>query len=371
MKRVSFLYEKLFELKFTDEQIERVIQELLLIANARELERLGDNQKKKALSQSCDDPLSLEVALDWLCLHLPSEELPPLFTEVNLRDQQSRKSAVTDLTVIKGVKLNSDDGSVKDTYVDDSMNSLQKGYDKRTSQENLHSLNRTDGSDDCSAAEKRTWLLERYQYEDDDDYIEKIDLEVAKLSIDAPQQSGEGGNLQVRDGNQLLQDVDSIERHQSAEVAASFDQRRLEKIEKQIKENQDILLDDVGMYMRSKYETAEIRKQLKKLEGQAKGLRSKMSKQQTKQILTPANDINATTEFSALDNQEEDEYIDCDLLGVFQRETDNLGKEAVRGSVNQLESIDYSLRSESSSIPKTWTGKTPKGKFVVYFGYSL
>jgi len=67
------------------------------------------------------------------------------------------------------------------------------------------------------------------------------------------------------------------------------EETRLQKLQALIPEDRASLADDGANYMRSKYETAEIKKRLRKLENQAKGLRGKVEKQKAMMTATAIN----------------------------------------------------------------------------------
>jgi hypothetical protein len=52
----------------------------------------NDGQERDEWNTSSDDILPVESVLDWLCLHLPSSDLPPRFTEVEVREAEKGKT---------------------------------------------------------------------------------------------------------------------------------------------------------------------------------------------------------------------------------------------------------------------------------------
>ena len=95
VSRLQSIVDRLEGLSFTDTQIEMVIKELQY-------------------------SITLESALDWLCLHLPTLGLPPLFTDGRLRQAEiSTQSSSGTLTVLRVVKPESvDDNAAVAAFYD-------------------------------------------------------------------------------------------------------------------------------------------------------------------------------------------------------------------------------------------------------------
>lgn len=310
-----------------------------------------------------NNPLSLDPLLDWLCMHLPTEELPKLFTDISpLVGGDEKLSKVTFEGTDKTDSVEGDgDGTRRDVWdltsnqfpsdtsvganetKDSNPNVDVDGGCKKPSTQNGEN-DKVSNEVDEEAAERKRWLLQQYQYDDDS--------------------NDEEDNGPNDDTAKVQEDVVIAEK--------SIEEVRLEKLEKQIKEDRDSLNDDAANYMRSKYEIADLKKQLKKAEQQAKGLRAKIAKQRKAKEAEEAAAAAAeeTGEGSGnLQNDELDEDYNGGISGLFGDGVAPAPAPAPAPARSGPVTIASSTPSTyvptlSADIPSGWTGKTPKVLFL-------
>lgn len=333
LKKVEAIHDTLTNLHFTDGHIESALCAEGLLH--------GSN-------------LVLDTVLDWLCLHLPSEELPPLFVEVEVKATAMLEGGISVHAVPShedavGREVdNAPHSQEKEQNVDDRdpandlmgiMDVARPSKDKRLG-DDFGGL----GPSTADEKAKRALLLAQYQYEEDSDEEDSgVKSEVTDdLNVDCSDISGE-------------EEVVVVERMP--------EEIRLEELEVQIREEKDSLNDDAANYMRSKYEIIDLKKKLKILEGQARGMRAKIAKIKA----TRKKEEEQKTE-SNMETGEGD--VGSGILSLFGNAEDGAER---KGKIieNDLEKKDspmfrylgrkhMTVHSFSPSIPKDWTGKTPK-----------
>ncbi len=309
-------------------------------------------------SGSAGHLLSLETALDWLCLHLSTDELPRLFTDADIVSGGDEKLSVSRMhtNVVLGNKsangTNLDIMTTEDlTLATSSTNTttLNRDITQRNDGVTLKPVNvhvlpefgltkkekmeKMDQNDDNEVAARKQWLLQQYQYEDDDGIVENDE--------------------KVVDTNETVTTL----------IEKSVEERRLDKLENQVREDRESLNDEAANYMRSKYEIADLKKRLKKAEQQAKGLRAKIEKKKAKEAeLAKA----ATMDDTVPDEDEDEEYGGggggmFDLFGTSE-ETDEATDAIAASTITMDETpiVKKYVPPLSADIPNGWSGKTPK-----------
>mmetsp|Transcript_5752 Transcript_5752/g.16586 ORF Transcript_5752/g.16586 Transcript_5752/m.16586 type:complete len:1474 (-) Transcript_5752:147-4568(-) len=331
LKKVTNLHGKLLDLKFSEEKIEEVMREMTL----RGLD------------------LNTETSLDWLCLNMPTEQLPPLFGEATIRI--SALGGEGEISVVKhersSIAASGEENERAAAELSLTLTNLalkKRGVSSEESPEGSSELNDESEKD---SKETRARLLEQYQYmeESDDEMNEEV-----------PKAEEEGG---------IGIDVECLVTPQ---------ERQLAELEKQIEEDRASLNDDAANYMRSKHEIAELKKRLKKAEGQARGLRGKVAKIRSareKETVQSTEVPQGTTDKNGKsDDSKEGGY----ALSLFDNEStlkdaveervsdEKKAKSAPPEAMAAMECTTSRLLgidSSGPSIPKGWTGKTPK-KFL-------
>ncbi len=301
--------------------------------------------------------LSLETALDWLCLHLSTEELPRLFTDADIVSGGDEKLSVAKVNanVELGDKSSSETNFTKMTTIEDTMPTHTTTFNRDMTRRNDNGvtlkpvdivspaskatekakLDQNEMNDeDNEAATRKQWLLQQYQYEDEDEGI--------------------GNDEKAEAKNQITL---------STPLEKSVEERRLEKLEIQIKEDRESLNDEAANYMRSKYEIADLKKRLKKSEQQAKGLRAKIQKKKAKEA-----ELAKAAMIDGDDTPEEDEEYGgggggglFDLFGA-NEETDEPTDTVAASTTttDEIPSVKKFIAPLSADIPNSWSGKTPK-----------
>ena len=336
VKKVATIRHRLLCLTFTESQIESALT---------------------ALGATRGANFDLDLALDWLCLNLSSEELPSLFIE-----QDVQISALED----GGISF---DYAVKKTG--DEAGDGEDGNDKSNGHDSAHDLinmvastsissrkekiRAESGGIDEEKAKQKALLLAQYQYYEEDEgdedqedtHIEPIDEVFSSSEAQPP----------------IKQADDEV----------SPQERQLAELEAQIKEDSAILNDDAALYMMSKYEVADLKKRIKKSQGQAKGLRGKVAKIRADRERKLREEIGAVVDneedgagaFSLFGNDDDDsEAEEAGGGGGTATEKSTLfveGKETTKPAPLQHLGRSYGTISvAASSIPKDWHGQTPK-----------
>jgi len=364
IKKVTILYDRLEKIGFTKHQIQSI---LVALITGEASESQNDNAHNGTV-----ELFSLERALDWACLHLSSVELPKVLVEVNKeRDVSDGK-----ITIAKRLMTNSREDSFDGNSEVDSLFNMsnlslkvpksclenEQGFTvSKNTQNEVHNSDLQE--EDCATKNaKRAWLLQQYQYEevdDDDDNHEEI-----------PDRK----NTSSREGIEERVEEKSKE------------EKRLEKVQLQIREDQESLKDDVANYMRSKFETNEIKKRLKKLENQARALQGKIEKQKVKTVVSqvskeenesnaPTADYNIVSCKQSTNKVDKNNMVESDgLFDLFNENDEGVEKSTGSGdkenptnfaesspnSETEIESNSHIKSVIMPSIPNDWTGTTPK-----------
>jgi len=329
VKKVTFLNDNLEQLGFTCDQIKKVLVALIFGEEIKSEISTNNTNHTHGDDYRGEDILSLEAALDWLCFHLQSNDLPKLFTDINLRQDDGNS---INLSVIKAFQKEELGNESEDLEI---VGEKEKGLRQKqndsvclkldsTTKDNFLSKkdgnietsrrSKADDEDDGKEAAKRAWLLSHYQYEDEHS-IEDLVHDQVKI------------------------EQDKVDVGTKTEERAKFPEEiRLERLEGEIQDLTESLNDEANNYMRSKYEIAEMKKTLKKLTGQAKGLRGKVAKK-----ITSLEVIQ--------DREEEKQEEECCAMELFG----NNPLESVAGisTVTMEKYIEV-------NIPSDWSGKTPK-----------
>ena len=341
VKRVATLHHRLLGLTFTESQIESALT---------------------ALGAARGSDFDLELALDWLCLNLSSEELPSLFIE-----QDVQISALEDggFSVHCAVKKTDGDHGDREGGIDqsDGRDSARDLMEMATStsissgKKNPFTAERGGTSiaasssagdkdvDEDEKAKQKALLLAQYQYEEDegDEELEKVHM---------------GAIGEVCNSEEAQHPINM----QTAEISPQ--EKQLAELETQIKEDLAILNDDAALYMMSKYEVADLKKRIKKSQGQAKGLRGKVAKIRAERERKLCEKVDADVD---------DEADGAGAFSLFGNGNDDTGSEEAIGSIagnstteTEPAPLQHLGRSygtvnvAASSIPKDWHGQTPK-----------
>ena len=336
IKRVAGIHAKLLSLTFTEPQVESALT---------------------ALGAARGSDFDLESALDWLCLNLPSEELPTLFIEQDVQITALEDGGISVHYVVSksgGDNANGDKERADSAH--DLMN-MMSSASVHSSPGNMNPINESVGDGPASSstaydaseeerAKQKALLLAQYQYEEDGG-----DEEQGEMNLEVDEEAGKD----VVDDQPQLEET-------------SPEERRLAELEKQIEEESAILNDDAAMYMMSKYEVAELKRKLKKTQGQAQGLKGKVAK------IRAQRERRLRDEAGAVEDNDEEDAAPFSLFGnddsdAEEARSGTIGRSATPADeekANEVAPLQHLGRSygtigvAASSIPKDWHGKTPK-----------
>ena len=342
IKKVGNIHDTLIELSFTEQQIESAL---------------------RALGAAKGSDFDLDLTLDWLCLNLPSEDLPSLFIEQDVQMCALEEGGIS-VHVVKGGNGTSSKSSEVPVYgVDvglvcserESANELIDMFAAKslsaTQNKKMESSLSFNENDEDDKARKRQ-LLAQYQYEEESEAEEDNACNFAAESAN------------YAEGDQAAEENETTP-----------EEKRLAELERLIEEDTAILNDEGAMYMMSKYEVADLKKRIQKVQGQARGLRGKVAKTRA------AREKVEKEESAALYKEEEGKNVEDDAAAaVFSLFGD--GDAEQQGSANgifssvstpdadtktdELPPLQHIGRMYSTisttepSIPKGWTGTTPK-----------
>jgi hypothetical protein len=351
-----------------------------------------------------DISFSLDEALDWLCFHLQSNDLPKLFTDINHRQDDKDKSTTGASTRIDNNNNNNDDDgdnnndnnrggnfsvikhhymeeikgddgtSTTDNVKNNDNNCIQIDKVQKKNEQNSISHHRHGDVNDAEASKAtakakgdankaREWLLSQYEFEDDDIHTQDDNDHKNPKKSEVQNRSNSNSNSNSNSHNNNTNDdhQSNNEEEEKEEERPKFPEEiRLERLEKEIKELREDVNDEASNYMRSKYEIADMKKKLKKIEGQAKGLRGKVAKKIAEFEAAKAAEKMSISNTGDDDNDNddmEDEEEGCGM-GLFDAPAPvNTSTTATEEpAINIVKVINYI----DADIPRDWSGKTPK-----------
>ena len=346
VKRVATLHNRLLGLTFTESQIESALT---------------------ALGAARGSDFDLKLALDWLCLNLPSEELPSLFIEQDVQISALEDGGISvDCSVRNtGDKHGEGDDDLGQSNGHDSAHdlinmvastSISSREEKITAKSYGIADSSSAGDNDVNEEEKakqKALLLAQYQYEEEEGDEEQEDTHIEAIDTVCNSEEAQPPIKQADEG-------------------VSPQERQLADLEAQIEEDSAILNDDAALYMMSKYEVADLKKRIKKSQGQAKGLRGKVAKIRAERERKLREEIGAVADdeedgagaFSLFGSSDHDDS-DAEEAGGGTATKDSTslveGKETTEPAPLQHLGRSYGTVSvATSSIPKDWHGQTPK-----------
>ena len=363
--KLTSIVQRLEDLKFTEAQVEQVC--------------VGVGYS-----------LTLESALDWLCLNLSTTELPALFTEGSVRDSAGGSTTTSSdgsvgvggdrLEVIRHHQSSvassgdtSDLGHHQPDFPPISMESSSDEKDSQQHQGDTHTAEKAEDEDEDAKARK-AWLLAQYQYEDDEDEGDDAGDE-GNVTADCPIQEGESHKAIAHENVVPAQADAEMNVPESEKTSPSPEEERIQSLESQLEEMEADYKNEANNYMRSKQETKQLGIEIKKLKQQVQGARKKMEREKAKERQAAAKEAssslpssNDTEEeeapmnlFGTADDEgdDEEEYAGSDLFSTTSPSaaatTTVVQSEEASAAANSPEatvSVDY-------SIPSDWTGSTP------------
>lgn len=390
-KRIGILLDHLLELKFTLEQI------------------------TKAISATFGDDKGLvneDTILDWLCLHIPSNELPILFTDRDTRDIENFDMVTTKSipTVIVPVANTITTWQDDDDFVNVSSQQQQQQSDIFSYEESkddpsfIISEEENSNIKNVISSDQKSWILSQYEFlndNDNDDMKTKVDnipindVSSSKSHVDdaVDDVTNELNSIIIDDGIVPLSSHVEVTTPINIVHIKSADEIRLDNLRIELKDMEEDVNDPVNNYMRSKHEVKALQKKIQLLRQQVKGMERKVEKilATTKiEKLSATATENNTTEIGFDNNEsinalskhaevvvvaEDDDDIESsdemNIFNIFNEDsaaislTDKTNKEKMNDiNNNQTNDDDHeitmTINIPEDSIPKSWTGKTPK-----------
>ena len=309
-----------------------------------------------------------ETALDWLCVHLTTAELPTLFTEGKVRDGVvAETTSAAELTVLSapkssfaGSERNDNDSAYHEEFVRKMQDATISLDAQKASAENTE--------DQEAKAAQKAWLLQQYEYEEEEEKEEdeEVDNETHQNILNANDLEDEAV-LNIKD-----------EKPQPIEEASIFlpEELVLKGLQEELKQLECDLNDEAGNYMRSKHEIKEMQKKGKNLRKRVNGMEAKVAKLKAKQRQEAASEDQvevaidggeeAGVTMSLFDDGEESDKEENELppIDIFSTPSPAPNTSTQKASLNENE-VECKTNSTvihvpKDSIPKSWTGKTPK-----------
>jgi hypothetical protein len=320
VKRVGTLLDRLTELNFSMDQI-------------------------KCVMSAVGAEITEESALDWLCLHLPTDQLPPLFTEGQVRDATTTsKSTLADpLTVIVPVRTMAGDGDAENNDNDiDTDNKINKEtqthkeailhQDQESSNvSNMKKVSVQDSSafkeEEEAKALQKAWLLTQYQYEEGDKE-EQAEADEGLLANIVP-----GMEATDISGQRINTNPDTDDTKTREEL--SPEETQLEEAKEELRVIETDANDEASNNMRSKYEIKDLQEKVRTLRQGVNGIERKVAKQraerrrQQQQAASLVNEeVNGQHQESDVakkdessERSEEEQCTDGDIFSMFEEDT--------------------------------------------------
>mgnify|MGYP000673698691 CR=1 FL=1 len=239
--------------------------------------------------------ITLETALDWLCLHLSTQDLPPMFTEKSVREsEEQEKLPPTSVPTLEVLKPTVVDPNNQSTTVDLPVAPHLLVQKKNGAQQETHASAHIEKK----AESTKDWILQQYQYEGDHDE-EEHDGVGHKDGVNTKVSDEREGSTSGTACTPTLPHDNNINTAASkvtptattaapkttitAPVPAPAlpvdpNEKRLIKMQEQLRVQEADLNDEASNYMRSKQEIKQLRADAKKLRQQVQGLRKKVEK---------------------------------------------------------------------------------------------
>jgi ATP-dependent RNA helicase DHX29 len=318
--------------------------------------------------------ITLESALDYLCLHLSSNELPNLFCDGGLmydlvggedeEDGDGRRSRK--LTVVKVDKSivhpegnsssssNGDDGEKEESGGAEE-NILIVPRQQQQEEEEDKALLEEEKQRIKEKEERKNWLLRQYEYEEDHDDDDNNDNIGCSNKEQSPSKTSH---------------------HRQQQQELSPEEIQLQTTQTKLQLLEEDLANDANNYMRSKVEMKQLRNEVKKLKQVVAGLERKVERMKAEERKR-RNELEVMNREGEDGGEEEEEEeggggMMFDLFGNQNDDDDDDGNDVV--GTNEQDSSPPSTTTaaatttsttkslEDYTIPTGWTGTTPQKK---------
>jgi ATP-dependent RNA helicase DHX29 len=331
-RRVTVLYDALLQLGFEEQEY---VEEILIRTQAA----------------------GLTEALDWACRFVATRHLPPFLTDENavVDDNNSMSMLLQDphrLHVIPAKQNNNNKSermnepsmivhsdSTTTRGAPDEQPPLLVMASPRTNRQPSTTMDDDDDDDDDRAAQK-AWLLARYEYEDDDEYDSVEEQQEEVVMVDA-----------------------------AASTTPSL-QRQLHEMEQEYEQLNAIVVDEAQQYVMSKHEVKSMKKRHKALQKQLERVRRKVKQQQQQdeqqQARNAQNEANEDEQGAMMDlfgcDNNNEEQVENGAFDLFRDSNEAATPKQNDAAVHVPEVAPPATRHvvPDFSIPKQWTGQTPK-----------
>ena len=277
---------------------------------------------------------SVETTLDYLCLWEPTSQLPPRFTEGTIRDaEQSSTTTSNTLTVLPAIATTiTIDRPVHDSLVAQppKMGRTKKDDDNNNNEQQQHQ-------------QHKEWLLSRYQYESEEEEANAAPdgHENNKATLESSHtESHTDATPDVNNNDEKDNHPMSILRQTSTTTTDNQLQTLQTELSQLEWEN-----TDANNYMRSKAEIKSLQNRIKIVRQQVKGLERKLQKQQQQKA------VDEESAQKQNDEEEEEEAAPFDIFGASAPEPQ---------APLEPEEQPPSLVLPKDTVPKSWTGQTPR-----------
>eukprot|EP00934_Nitzschia_sp_Nitz4_P001936 Nitzschia sp. Nitz4//scaffold44_size153857//12474//17017//NITZ4_002696-RA/size153857-snap-gene-0.201-mRNA-1//-1//CDS//3329552082//1936//frame0 len=307
----SIVDRLLVDLKFTEGQVEQVVQALTY-------------------------DITLPSALNWLCLHLSPAELPSLFTEgLDFTQDSSNQDSRNVVTVLPMMPSQRTDTNPKDAASQVKETRLESSTSPPVPPMPLpESTTKQQTSEDEEAkAKQKAWLLERYAMMEDEE-------------------------------NQKEEPCNSVGGGESTTPALEDclpEELELQQQEQELAELAADVNNDANNYMRSKQEIRQLKAELRQKQQLVSGLRKRAEKlkaKKKKEEPQPVAIIEKTTE------AEDEGGGFVDIFGSSGQDSDEEGGRVESGMTDSqaptLVPTEVPKSLIDAIIQKSWTGSTPK-----------
>lgn len=304
--------------------------------------------------------MALDTCLDWLCLHLPTLELPSLFTDGRVRSSLMMTTEEgSSLTVLKLVAPPPDSSSGQpesDKSPTDKNGMLSNTNSKNDREEEAAVAAAAEAKkqeEAEAAAKQKAWLLQQYQFEEDDEEGEPDSTNGMKEHRKADTTGQPPGDQEA-----------------TANTIMTPEEEYLAEKESELKELELDLNNEANNYMRSKHETKQLQIQVKKLRQEVIGLRKKIERTKAKQLRQEQEqqmevEQPAEEEEKEQPAEEEEKELgeeeDYGGGGLFASMIESPAEaSSARNASKEKETQDSKPKILDYCISKDWTGTTPQ-----------
>ncbi|GKZ00526.1 hypothetical protein MPSEU_001005000 [Mayamaea pseudoterrestris] len=329
----------------------------------------------QALAQQ-KQQLTMTTILNWICLHVPTDELPPILTEGMVRDELASTTTASTTLDVHWAPNASNEAIYGTKEKEEKLrrdNFFTNLLETSCSQTNeIAAMNNNDAEEEDRRREKAR-LLAQYAFVEADedesdheddvvehevkmrdsfDYEETATLQNAHTSVSTP-------------GDPAILDDGAVEENETVELQQqpldNTERLQLQDLEQQLAQAQFDANDEASNYMRSKAEIKQIQSQVKQLQKQIKKMKEKLARN-THASAPVSRDVAADQEKQEYNDDDDDD----DAVGLFDMfdVTAQVPAASVDSSLPAAANINLPpqnyIEIPDLAVPKSWTGALPK-----------